>query len=457
MDTNVSCIEPNLAIYLKDGELKHYNLIYGQWQYTRFTPSYITYITNMLLMRTSDGYIIPPAYPTTVELQTIVTSLDYDGEAFWSVQPINNTPNYPGWVIRKWQIEESLYAADCIQFKSYPGFYKASCLAVEYYRIPLRAPTDSTKNYVTINLAYDYIMERLKPGFKVKIGPNATANKDIFWGTVKDVYTYPKNSYLKYWYVVEFEENLNASYLAGHTFFFDAALYVFTDNPAGELKILNPVDLSVVETYTGGEYSRASACAFTVVNNVPNINVGQKTQALFYVRDMVVYCKSITNMDHILAAQVLLSTLKGDTNSFYPVYELRIRNDHPDEPTNYPQHYLLQKGYREDGRDGSTGEWGTYNYILQKLHAEPATMIVDVQPQFLTLSGIAECSCRILDNYNFPLSGVEVQWSHTCGDKAEFLWSTTSGTDVNGYVYNKLYIKEDLDFPAYVTATTDEL
>ena len=55
------------------------------------------------------------------------------------------------------------------------------------------------------------------------------------------------------------------------------------------------------------------------------------------------------------------------------------------------------------------------------------------------------------------MSGVEVTWSHNCGGKAHFLDATTSGTDIEGYVYNRLYADEHLDFPAYVTAATDAI
>ena len=74
-------------------------------------------------------------------------------------------------------------------------------------------------------------------------------------------------------------------------------------------------------------------------------------------------------------------------------------------------------------------------------------MVVDVQPQFLTQSGVADCSCTILDSYNFPVPGIEVTWSHNCGVDAEFLDSVTAYTNSNGAVTNRLLAKENLSFP----------
>ena len=455
MDENVKCIEPNMAIYFRDLELKHYNLVWGQWQYNSQTPSYVTYITNMLLQKGADGEFIPPAYPTAIELQTQVDSLDYDGEFFWSVQALNDTPHYPGWIISKWYISDDIYGLDRAQFKSFPGFVKANCLSAEWYRFTLRGGTDPTKDYITVNTSYDYVMDRIEPGFVLKIGPNN--QDDVFWGTVRKVEPYPNNPYYSpYWYNIYFEENLNSSYVAGEDVFVNAGIFVF--DSGGTLNRLHPVDLSVMEQWTGGQYTNVNGCAFTVVNNVPSINVGMKTPALFFVRDMMVYCKAVANMEHTISAQILEKQFNMYGNSFIQVQELRIRNDHPDEITNYPQHYLLQKEYRDDRDiDSRPSEWSTYNYVLQKLHAQPAIMQVDVQPQFVTQSGIAECSCRILDDYGFPVEGITVIWSNNCGAKAHFLATTSGTTDAEGYIYNQLYADENLDFPAYVTATTDEL
>jgi hypothetical protein len=454
MDTNVKCIEPNLAIFFRNGELSHYNLVWGGWQYEN-GPITGEYITNMLLTKTSDGRFIPPSYPTTIEFQTQVDSLEYDGEYFWSVQTINDTPNYPGWIISKWQVNESQYGLDRLQFKCFPGFVKANSMAVEWYKFPMRGGTDSSRDYITVSTEYEYILERIQPGYRIKLGPNNPG--EIFWGTVKEVYPYPNNPYYDpYWWVIRFEENINSSYVAGEDVFLEAAIYVF--DSGGTLNILNPGTLEVMESHSSGEYLNVTGCAFTVVNHVPNINVGMKTPALFYARDMVIYCKRVSDLGLTIAAQILPQQFYQNANSFIPVEELRIRNDHPDDINNYPQHYLLQREYREDRNlDVGVSSWSTYNYVLQKLHAEPASMIVDVQPQFLTRSGIAECSCRIMDTYNFPVPGIDVTWSHNCGSNAYFMDATTSGTDADGYVYNRLFITSDLTFPAYVTATTDAL
>lgn len=469
MEENVKCIEPNLAIFFRDAELKHYNLIYGKWQYDDSTPSYVTYITNMLVQKTSDGEFIPPAYPTAVELQTQVTSLDYDGEHFWSVQKINNTPSYPGWVLSKWYINDDLYALDRAQFKVYPGFVTANCLAVEWYTTTLKEPVHSGINYMRLWITDKNtdIFKRIQPGFKIKIGPNNAETPTSFWGTVRRARWVPDSPYYKpyepnkgqytaFYYEIEFEENFNSSYVAGEDVFINCGLFVFDSGDS--LKRLHPTTLEVMEEWSGGEFTNINACAFTQVNNVPNINVGMRTPALFYIRDMVIYCRPVDNMDHVVSTQILEKQFNQYGNSFIKVHELRVRNDRPDEPTNYPQHYLLQKKYRDNRNiDSGTPEWDTYNYILQKLHAEPVMMQVDVQPQFVSQSGIAYCSCRITDDYGFPVSGAEVTWSHNCGGKAHFLDATTSGTDIEGYVYNRLYADEHLDFPAYVTATTDEI
>lgn len=246
MNTNVKCIEPNLAIFFRNQELKHYNLVWGAWQYTRDTPSYVTYITNMLLTKTATGEFIPPSYPTTVEFQTQVDSLDYDGEFFWSAQAINSTPGYPGWIIGKWQISEELYGLERIQFKSFPGFVKANCLTAEWYTFTMLDGTDPSRDYITVHTDYGYIMDRIEPGHKVKIGPNHQG--ELFWGTVESVYLYPNDNDPEWW-VLKFVESLNTSYVAGEDVFVETAIYVF--DSGGTLNILHPTTLELVESITG--------------------------------------------------------------------------------------------------------------------------------------------------------------------------------------------------------------
>jgi hypothetical protein len=451
MDENVYCIEPNLSIFLENYELKHYNLVWGGDQRS-WDPS-VSFITNMLLQRTSDGQLIPPAYMTETELQHTVDSLDYDGNYFWSVQTIRNaSAPIPGCVLRKWQINTKSYGLQQVSFKTFSTKPRVSCLTVEWHPFKIRNGTDPTLNYIHVDTTYDDIIDRIKVGHRIKVGPNNL--HEVFWGTVSRIYGFPDDPYVEpdYW-IIEFKENLNSSYVTGEDAFVEVAIYMF--DQGGTLSILNPETLAIEETSTKDEYKTVTACAFSVVQNVPNINVGMKTHALFYVRDMMVYCKEISNLDFILSAQSLPLNFYANGNSFFPVYELRIRNDDYTDPNNHPQHYLLQKDYREDRADVSSAHssWTTYNYLLQKLEAEPAHIILDVQPQFITQSGVAYCSCQVLDTYNFPLSGASVGWGHNCGSKARFLDSTITTTNVSGYSYNRLYVDQLLDFPAYVTVT----
>ena len=447
MDTNINFTDPNMAMFLNEGELGFYNLVYGG-------GSAATHVTNMLLIKTASGQLVPPSYPTNVELQTPIDSLDYDGNYFWSLQAETNDVTFPGWVIRKWSISEDVYTFNCLQTQTSVG-YGARALAVEWYQFPLYEGTDATQNTITVDTSYYYIIERLDLGFNVQVGPNGQGS--IFTGTVKAIYPSP-NSYAPQWWTIEFEENLNTTYVKGENVFFDARVHIFTTNPAGQLLVLNPVTLQPMETHMGMAYGGVNACAFSIIENVPSINVGMLTPALFYVQHMVIYCKRVIDLSAIpVSAQIIPTNADATGESFFAVYELRVRNDDFSSPTNHPQHYLLQNAYRDGGRDGAIGRWPTYNYILQKLEAVPASLVVDVEPQFLTLSGIAYCTGRILDDYSFPIEGAQVIWSHNCGSNATFLDNTTAVTDANGYVHNRLFITKDLTFPAYITATTNLL
>jgi hypothetical protein len=442
MDTNILCIEPNMAMLLENHELKFFNLIWGGWQ-TSGDPD-TSYFTNFLLRRGTDGSVIPPGWPTTVEMQAQVQSLDYTGVNFWSVQAINDTPYYPGWVIRRWQTSESSYGLEMLQFKCFPGQYTAKALAVEHYRFTTLGGTDSSRDWVTFSTDYGYILERLLPGQQIRIGPNA--HEQYFLGTIREL-----REFATHWEVY-FTQNFNASYVGGEDAFTEARIYVFDEG--GTLYILDPRTLSTISSIQSDLYKGVRSAAFSLIKNVPSINLGNRTRTLFFVRGMAIFCKRVEDLSLSIAVKCIPLNYYEGANSFIPVHELRVRNDDPESVSNHPQFYLLQQDYRE-GHDSSVGTFDndTYNYVTLQVEKDAAFMNVVVQPEFVVSSGIVECTATVLDDYRFPVSGADVFWSVTDGS-GEFITVTGTVTNSSGIAYATLGTDDSLPFPAYITART---
>jgi hypothetical protein len=438
MDQNIRLIEPNMAVFLRDHELKFYNLIYGQ-----NTGGY----ANFLLQRYSDATIPLTAYPTLVELQQRVNSLDYDGEYFWSVQPINDTPYFPGTVIRKWQVDPKQYGLACVESKSFPGEGTASAISAEYYNFPLLEDMGTDRNYIIVDASYDWVVDRLLVGQQIKIGPNI--NDDVFWGTITEII--PNVEPDPDWYRINFDAYPPTSHVDGENAFITTRLQVFKTN--GDLWEINPRDYSLVKGLHRDAFKTVSASAFSVINNVPSINVGMRTPALFFVSGYSIQCLRIADWDLTIAAQSVPLNYYDRGNTFIPIYEVRVRNDDFEDPNNHPFFYFLQKDYRDPDTLNATS-WPSYNYTTLIVEAQAAFLNMTITPEVLSPSGLAYCSCQALDNYRFPMADVPINWSVTPASSGRFITATGTMTNVSGYSYATFSGGSTISFPTYISVTT---
>lgn len=452
MDQNVRLIEPNMAMFLENHEFKFYNLIFNGYQTNPPPGGKVGSggYENFLLVRYDNGNIPLTAYPTMIELQTRVQSLDYDGMYFWSVQAINDTPYYPGITLRKWQINTDQYGLDCVGFRVYPGFYSPTAVAVEYYNFPLNKGIDPAKYTIEVHPNYGYLVDRLREGQRLRIGPNTQG--ETYWGYITDIRTIPDDPR---WpvirYEIDFSTNFNTSYVAGHNCFIEARIFVF--DTGGNLTEVDPTTLESISTRQKDIYKNVTTAAFSVIKNVPAINIGNRTQSLFFVSGYGIYCLDINDMDLYVTAQSVPLNYYNDGNTYLPVYELRVRNDDPEDTNNHPQFFMLQRDYRES-HTSSVASWTSFNYVTHKLEAQASFMVVDVEPQFILPSGLVECRCTVLDDYRFPVRDVPIYWTVSPTNAGRFITATGTITDASGIAYATFSGAGTIPFPTYITAMT---
>jgi hypothetical protein len=440
-----------MAMFLKDHELKFYNLIYD-----RHDKGTKNGYENFLLSRYQDGTMPLTAYPTLIELQNKVSSLDYDGEWFWSVQSINDTPSFPGMVIRKWQVDPEQYGLRQFQFKAFPGANSGNAIAIEYYNFPLLEDMGTDRNYIVIDGSYRWAIRRLLIGQSIKIGPNI--HDETFWGVIVSITPDPNpipvpdpdTNPPSYQITLRPYDYPPSSHGDGENVFIEARIFVV--DTGGNLLELDPTDLSVVSSHYRNVYKSSSTLAFSIIKNIPNIELGNRTPALFFMSGSTTFCMALRDLSSISASQIAPLNYYDPGNTFIPVYELRIRNDDPEDINNHPQFYFLQQDYRTAGASVIT--WPSYNYITENMAAQGAFMVVNADPEFILPSGIVRCTCQILDNYRFPMSNVPVNWSVTPSGAGRFTTVTGTTTNVSGYAYATFSGADTIPFPTYISVTT---
>ena len=119
-----------------------------------------------------------------------------------------------------------------------------------------------------------------------------------------------------------------------------------------------------------------------------------------------------------------------------------LRND-PDDSDDHPEFYCLQKAYR-DNEGYSTFPNQLYNYVAFKLDPYLAFMNLAIEPAVIASSGIINCRCQLLDQYDFSIADRNVHWSKT-GDGTFLGWPGEPDpddieTDDNGISYNRLQV-----------------
>jgi hypothetical protein len=448
MDQNIRLIEPNMAVAIIGNELKFYNLIYGGNR-----GGY----GNFLIQRYTDATIPLTAYPTAVELQQQVNSLDYDGDSFWSVQALNDTPSFPGTVIRKWQVDPKQFALACVESKSFPGEGTASTISAEYYNFPIFDDMGTDRNYIRVGPDYGWIVDRLLVGQPMRIGPNNVSH-EVFWGTISQIEPHIEWGEPHYpdpeWYTIEFTTYPSSSHVEGENAFITTRLLLFKTN--GELWEIDPKNYSVLKSLQRDAFKTVSASAFSVIKNVPNINVGMRTPALFFVSGFSIQCLRVEDIGSTasgISAQSIPLNYYDVGNTFVPIYEVRVRNDDFEDPNNHPFFYFLQKDYR-DPTTRNVATWPSYNYTTLIVEAQAAFLNMTITPEVLSPSGLAYCSCQALDNYRFPLSGVPINWSVTPASSGRFITATGTMTNVSGYSYATFSGGATISFPTYISVTT---
>jgi hypothetical protein len=352
--------------------------------------------------------------------------------------------------LRKWQINTKQYGFDCIGFKTFPGFAKPTAVAIEYYNFPLNVGIDASKNTAQIHPNYGYLIERLRVGQMVKIGPNA--QDEVYWGKISDIRDIPGDPrWPTIRYEIDFETNFNTSYVAGHNCFIEARLFVF--DTLGILSELDPTTYEVVQSRQSDLYKNVSTAAFSVVKNVPSINVGNRTQSLFFVSGYAIYCLNVENLDLYVTAQSVPLNYYDGGNTYLPIYELRVRNDDPEDINNHPQFFFLQRDYRESHSTG-VASWSSFNYVTHKLEAQASFMVVDIEPQFILPNGLVECSCAVLDDYRFPVVDIPIYWTVSPTNAGQFITATGTLTNASGIAYATFSGAGTIPFPTYIMAMT---
>ena len=442
LDPNIRFTQPNMSRFVENNEERFYNLCYGASSFS-----------NTLVIKNATGDVLG-TYMTNVSLDSPILALIYNGVYFWSLQSVFTVAGaHQGATVRKWVIEDDrLKQLQSKTFWDGTDPYNLTTISCEYYWMQIINSINFGMTQVYFRYPEDLpAIKRISSGDVVRIGPNNL--QQYYYGTVDytDYLEHPTNGYCS----IIFSNAVIDSFQVGNSAFCETNIWAFNNTSTrGKLHRINSTSLNLDETWTSGVFKNVESSVFNIVQYIPRINLGARTLCLFFKINHIVSIIDINDPTLIQMTMVLPDNHK-DFNSSIPSYGLYLRHN-PDDDEDNPELYSLQKEYRDSSGYLSFG--GTYNYVTFKVDFYTAFMNITMEPGLLSVSGIADMRCQLLDQYNFPiLAGMYVHWS-TDGDGVFLGWPGEPDiddipTDTNGTSYNKFRAGISANYDNIITST----
>ena len=193
---------------------------------------------DMLLQKLSDGQIAF-SYPLDTPIGNSVTSVEYDGTNFWSMQDITD-----GVSIKYWQIFNNIVTLkDTYVFK--PNF-NSEAFTVEHYNTFLSASISGGENNIEIK---DDYLSVISSGTLIHIGPNTDGN-------FEEIYAAGINGSK-----IVLSSGVSFNYSVDDRVDFNTSLWVFNSHDTGSLykyslsKFVPPASLHWDGDHTNKQYS----------------------------------------------------------------------------------------------------------------------------------------------------------------------------------------------------------
>lgn len=314
---------------------------------------------DVLFQKLADGKTAF-VYPLSTVLSSAVTSLEFDGVNFWSMENITG-----GVSIKRWKLENSICVLKATL--NFTPSFASDTFTVEHYHDTLTSGVIAGENIIHLN---DYT-SLVASGSRLTFGPSISGSysEEVIVTSVSGL-------------DITISSGIAYDYIAGDIVNFYKNLWIFNNTGAGTLHKINAVTGSGITTYSGTEYDNITACTFYKVDGVETSPV----DALVYLKDVNLKFLDVNTM-----------TLYGfmTIDNFVPpsttlvVYDIAI-----DDVNVY--RLQIQGRYYE-----TTYTWTTYNYVLSTTRRFIDGISVSAYPIILpnNATNVSEITALVNDQY----------------------------------------------------------
>lgn len=332
-------------------------------------------------------------YPLDTLLSNPVTSLEYDGINFWTMETVG-----PGVAIKRWQKNDSITTLqNTIDLT--PSFV-SDTFTVEHYHTTLSTTVSGGDTNIQINRYYDTVVIS---GSVLTLGPNSSEQyEDVNITAVSGT-------------SITVSSGIQNSYDSGDEVNFYNNLWVFNNTGAGTLHKINARTGANITTYSGSGYDNIMACTFARVLGPSSSRV----DALMYVKSSSTNL-SFLNIDSMTNYGVaIMDNIRRNQSTIIPIYDIAVYGDGI---------YRLQ----DEGTYYDTdNDWGSqYNYQVTPSRSFLNSITVAASPVILPANGvnITDITGTVLDQYGNGVVYKPVFWTED--DDYGYITTTTTYTDL---------------------------
>lgn len=350
--------------------------------------------TDVMVQKADDG-TLAFAYPLDTTISSEITSLEYDGESFWTMEDITPGDADAGFRIRRWVIENFVMVLQqTFTFSTNAtDTFESKAFTIERYEGTLTS--GAVENTSTTNVSFDTdIFALLTPGTKMFLGPST---KTGFVGETESVTvgsTGAGNS-------VTFTSPLTNGFLSGDPVVFSKNIWFFNENflkttGVGALYKASALDGSVSSRTSGGAFKGINAAAFVEVDSFTGSLAIHNKPFLIFIRTNNLLFIDVNDSNLVTELSAIQNNLSADTTSVFEVFDLGHEGD---------TIFRLQTSFNINGTESTES---TFNYQLATFKPFPTAIALTAVPAILPADSGASTStitAVVTDQYLLPFGG----------------------------------------------------
>jgi len=346
--------------------------------------------TDVMVQKADDG-TLAFAYPLDTPISQEVTSLEHDGESFWTMENIDGTPAN-GFRIRRWIIANFImvlqstftFASDAVDT------FESEAFTVEHYEGTLTS--GAVENTSTFNVSFDTdVFALLTPGTKMFIGPSS---KSGFVGEAESVTVNSTGSGNQ----VTVSAPLSQGYVSGDKIVFTKNLWFFSQNfqtslGVGALYKASALDGSVLGRTQGGAFLDINATTYHELTSFTGALIANNKPYLVFIRTTNLLFVDVLNSNLPIELSALQNNLSADTTEVFDVSDIGIEG---------ATIFRLQLKFNINGSETTES---TFNYQLATFVPFPTAIALTATPAILPADSGASTSvivATVTDQYVLP-------------------------------------------------------